>query len=258
MYDLIIIGMGIGGITAGIYAKRGNLNVLMLESSMPGGMLNKIEKISNYPGLASINGSDFATKLFDQVKELEIPYKFEEVIDTDLEGDIKKIITSKGVYEAKSVIIATGSKPKYLGLDNEKDLVGRGISTCATCDGAFYKNKDVAVNGGGNTALEDALYLSDVAHTVYLIHRRDEFRAEDVLVNKLKERENVKFVLNSNIIKLNAGERLESIDVIDKDGNVQTINVSGLFIAIGRVPENQNFAKIITLDDAGYVIAGED
>ena len=185
MYDLIVIGMGIGGITAGIYAKRGNLNVLLIDKGMPGGMLNNIEKISNYPGLINIKGSDFAEILFNQVKELQIPYKFEEVISLKIENEIKIVTTNLGEYKANNIIIATGTKPKYLGLDNEKDLLGRGISTCATCDGAFYKDSDVAVVGSGNSALQESLYLANICHKVYILNRKTGFKGEDVLVDKV-------------------------------------------------------------------------
>ena len=173
MYDLIIIGMGIGGITAGIYAKRGNLNVLLIDKGMPGGMLNNIEQISNYPGLMNVKGADFSNKLFEQVKDLEIPYKFEEVTKLEVEKETKKVLTNKGEYITKNIIIATGSKPKYLGLDNEKDLLGRGISTCATCDGAFYKDKPIAVVGSGSSALQESLYLAKICEKIYLLNRKD-------------------------------------------------------------------------------------
>ena len=159
---------------------------------------------------------------------------------------------------SKAVIIATGSENRKLGLPNEDELVGRGISYCATCDGAFYRNKNVAVVGGGNTAVEDALYLADIASKVYLIHRRNEFRGEQSTVNHLKEKNNVEFIYNSNVTKLNENERLESIEVTNKDGLVKTIDVAGLFVAVGKIPENQNFAKLVNLDESGYVKSGED
>ncbi|MEG1892719.1 MAG: FAD-dependent oxidoreductase, partial [Bacilli bacterium] len=169
MYDLIVIGMGISGITAGIYAKRSNLNVLIIDKSMPGGLLNNIETISNYPGLSNISGSDFAMNLFNQVNELKIPYKLEEVQKVDLLNEVKSVTTNTDVYKAKNVVIATGRKPKYLGLDNEKSFLGRGLSTCAVCDGDFYKGKTVAVVGSGNSALQESLYLAKVAEKVYII-----------------------------------------------------------------------------------------
>ncbi|MBO4725022.1 MAG: FAD-dependent oxidoreductase, partial [Firmicutes bacterium] len=168
------------------------------------------------------------------------------------------VVTSKNTYTAGAVIIATGSESRKLGLAGEDELIGKGISYCATCDGAFFRGKAVAVVGGGNTALEDALYLTDLASKVYLIHRRDEFRGEDKTVGILKERANIEFVYNSRVTGLISGDRLTGIEVTDNDGGKREIAVDGLFVAIGRNPENQNFAKLVNLDEAGYVIAGED
>lgn len=257
MYDIIVVGAGPAGLTSAIYARRADKKVLVLEASSYGGQIINTLDIDNYPAFSHISGFDFATKMYNQAIDLGAEIKFEKVIDIRNNGLEKEIITSKNVYKTMTVILATGADNRKLGLDNEDELIGRGISYCATCDGAFYKNKNVAVNGGGNTALEDALYLSDIANKVYLIHRRDEFRADESLVNKLKEKENVEFVLNSNVVKLNALQNLESIDIKDKDGNIKRIEVSALFIAVGRVPENQNFAKLINLNNLGYVVADE-
>lgn len=258
MYDIIIIGAGPAGLTSAIYARRASKKVLVLEAKSYGGQIINTLDIENYPLEAHISGFDFATKLYNQVKDLGAEIVFEKVVDINDKDNIKEIITTKKNYSAKAVIIATGSENRKLGLSNEDELVGKGISYCATCDGAFYKRKTVAVVGGGNTALEDALYLADVASKVYLIHRRDEFRGEESTVNHLKEKNNIEFIYNSNVTKLNANERLESIEVTNKDGSVKTIGVDGLFIAVGRIPENQNFAKLINLDESGYVKAGED
>lgn len=257
MYDIIVVGAGPAGLTAAIYGCRAAKKVLVLEASSYGGQIINTLDIENYPVEAHISGVDFATNLYNQTKDLGAEIKFEEVVEIK-DGSCKEVITTKNTYKTKTIILATGAFNRKLGLPNEEELVGRGVSYCATCDGAFYKDKDVAVNGGGNTAIEDALYLCDIARTVYLIHRSDEFRADEVFVNKLREKENIKFVLNSNITKLNANDALESIEFTNKDGVVDTISVAGLFIAIGRVPANQNFAKIINLDEAGYVISGED
>ena len=258
MYDIIIIGAGPAGLTASIYARRASKNVLVLEATTYGGQIINTLDIENYPVEAHISGFDFATKLYNQAKDLGAEIKFEKVVDLVNEKDEKKVITPKNTYTAKSVIIATGSENRKLSLPMENELVGKGISYCATCDGAFYKKKKVAVVGGGNTALEDALYLSDIADTVYLIHRRDEFRGADATVNQLKEKDNIKFIYSSNVTKLNSKEKLESIEVTNKDGSKKEIEVDGLFVAIGRIPENENFRKLINLDEAGYIIAGED
>ena len=257
MYDVVIIGAGPAGLTAAIYTRRAAKKVLVLEAKVYGGQIVNTLDIENYPAEEHISGYDFATKLYNQAKNLGAEIVFEKVISIEANGKQKKVITTDNVYEAGSVIIATGSENKKLGLSNEDQLIGKGISYCATCDGAFYKNKKVAVVGGGNTALEDALYLADVAEKVYLIHRRSEFRGEDSTVSRLKGKENIQFVLNSNVTKLNAGNKLESIEVASTDGKMRTIEIDGLFVAIGRIPESKAFANLIKLDDAGYIEADE-
>ena len=258
MYDIIIVGAGPAGMTAAIYGRRASKSVLVLEAKSYGGQIINTPDIENYPAAMHISGFDFATKLYEQAKELGADIRFEKVTAISDEGDFKTVSTKKNSYEAKALILATGSESRKLGLENEDKLIGRGISYCATCDGSFFRGKTVAVVGGGNTALEDALYLSDIAETVYLIHRRDTFRGEDASVEKLKERKNVKFVYNSNVTKLNAEKRLQSIEITNQNGEVSTLEVNGLFVAVGRTPENQNFAPLIKLDDSGYIIAGED
>ena len=258
LYDIIIVGAGPAGLTAAIYAGRVNKKVLVLEAKTYGGQIINTPDIENYPVEEHISGFNFATKIYNQAKNLGAEIVFEKVIEIKDLGKEKEVVTNKNTYKTKTIILATGSENRKLGLPNEDELVGKGISYCATCDGAFYRKKTVAVVGGGNTALEDALYLSNLVEKVYLIHRRDEFRGEETTVNKLKEKANVEFIYNSNVTKLNANERLESIEVTNKDGSIQTINVDGLFVAVGRIPENQNFAKVINLDESGYIVAGED
>ena len=258
MYDIVIIGAGPAGLTAAIYAKRASKSVLVLEAKAYGGQIINTPDIENYPVAAHISGFEFATKVYEQAQALGAEFVFEKAVDIKDLGDIKEVVTESNVYQAKAVIIATGSENRKLGVDREDELVGRGISYCATCDGAFYRKKSVAVVGGGNTALEDALYLADIAEKVYLIHRRDGFRGEEETVKSLRARDNVEFVLNSQVVKLNAEKRLESIEVLNKDGSIRTIEVKGLFVAVGRIPENQNFAKVVNLDASGYAMAGED
>lgn len=258
MVDIIIIGAGAAGMTAAIYARRASKTVLVLEAMSYGGQIINTPDIENYPVAAHISGFDFATKVYEQAKALGAEFKFEKAVEIRDNGDTKTVVTAKNAYEAKAVIIATGSENRKLGVEGEDKLVGRGVSYCATCDGAFFRNKKVAVVGGGNTALEDALYLADIAETVYLIHRRDQFRGEDSTVEKLRQRDNVQFVYNSQVTRLNADKRLQSIEVTDKQGNVTTLEVSGLFVAVGRIPENQNFASVVELDGAGYALAAEN
>ena len=261
MYDIIIIGAGPAGLTAALYARRAMKNVLVLEAFTPGGQIINTIDIENYPAAPHISGVDFSNNLFNQVKELECDIKFERALDIKNLKTNKQVITKDNIYEAKTIIIATGNENRKLGLENEEDLLGHGVSYCATCDGSFFKGKDVAVVGGGNTAIEEALYLSDICKSVSIIHRRDEFRADETLVGELKSKNNIEFIYNSSVTKLNtekSSEKLGSIEVTNNDGSIKTIEVSGIFIAVGRVPENQNFAKIINLDKTGYVIAGED
>ena len=258
MTDIVVIGAGPAGLTAAIYARRASKSVIVLEALSYGGQIINTPDIENYPSAAHISGFDFATKIYEQAKSLGAEIKFEKAVEIRDGGDVKTVVTAKNEYDAKAVIIATGSANRKLGLPDEDKLTGRGVSYCATCDGAFFRNKKVAVAGGGNTALEDALYMADIAEKVYLIHRRDAFRGEDTTVERLKSRDNVSFVLNSRVTKLNAGRRLESIEITDKDGNVTTLEVSGLFVAVGRVPENQNFSSLIDLDEAGYAASSEN
>ena len=258
MYDIIIVGAGPSGLTAAIYARRNNKNVLVLEANTYGGQIINTLSIENYPVNPGISGFDFATKLYNQVKSLGAEIKFERVTGIKNNKEYKEVITTKNTYKCKSIILATGSENRSLGVDKEKELIGKGISYCATCDGAFYKGKVVAVVGGGNTALEDAEYLSNLASKVYLIHRRDTFRADESTVNELKSKENVEFILNSNVIKLNGEDKLESITVKNNNGEEKDLEVSGLFVAVGRNPQNENFKEIINVDNNGYIIAGEN
>ena len=247
MYDVIIVGMGIGGITAGIYAKRANLNVLLLDKSAPGGLLNNIDLISNYPGFIDIKGPDLALKLFEQVKSIEIPYKLEEVIKIKVNEDIKEVITNSNTYQTKNIIIATGTHPKFLGLDNEKELLGRGLSTCALCDGTFYKDKVIAVVGNGNSALQESLYLAKLAKKVYLLNRKDSFKGEEYLQDKVKNKENIEIKYNVSITKYNeVNNKIESILL----SNDEKIKVSGVFIYVGYKANSElvNDLDIINAD----------
>ncbi len=258
MYDIIIVGAGPAGLTAAIYARRANKKVLVLEAVTYGGQIINTLDIENYPVEAHISGFDFATKLYNQVKDMGAEIKFEKVVDIIDNKDLKKIITSSNEYVTKAVILAVGADNRKLGLDNEEKLIGKGVSYCATCDGAFYKEKTVAIVGGGNTALQDAIYLSDICKKVYLIHRRDKFRADEELVNELNEKDNIELIYNCNVVKINGESLLENIDVEEKTSKeITNIAIDGLFIAVGKVPENQNFAKLVDLDDKGYAIADE-
>lgn len=250
MYDIIIIGAGPAGLTAALYALRANKKVLVFEAKSYGGQILNAAVVENYPGIEKISGFDYATNLYNQVKNLGCEFKFETV---ERVTEDKHVISSEGEYEAKAVIIATGATNRKLNLEGEEEFVGKGVSYCASCDGNFYKNKVVAVNGGGNTALEDAIYLADIVKKLYLIHRRNEFRGESKLVSDLKKKENVEFVLNSTIKSINGNDKLESITVEDNKGNTNNIEIDGLFIAIGQEPRNQVFANVADINDYGYI-----
>lgn len=252
MYDIIIIGAGPSGMSAALYALRANKKVLLLEKECFGGQIINASNIENYPALHNVSGYDFATNLYNQIKSLGVILKYEEVLEVT---DKKEVITRKGTYKGKNIIIATGLKKRKLNLENEDKLLGSGISYCATCDGNFYKNKNVAVVGGGNTALEDALYLSNIASKVYLIHRRDKFRGEKKLISEVKEKNNIELILNSNITKIIGEDNLNSIEITDNRNNISKLEIEGLFIAIGNIPDNNRFKNIIDLDENGYIIA---
>ena len=253
MYDIIIIGMGISGITAGIYAKRSNKKVLLIDKGMPGGLLNNIDKVSNYPGVPEITGPDFAEILEKQVEHLDIPYVLEEVKSLELNEETKKVITENNTYEAKRVILAMGRKPKYLGLDNEKSLLGKGLSTCAVCDAFFYKNENIAIVGTGNSALQEALYLANIVGHIYIINRRDDFRGEEILVENIKKNPKIEIIYNANIESMNEENNKLSSITLD---NGTILNVKGVFIYVGYRPATDFIPKEI-LDENGYVKVNE-
>lgn len=249
-FDIIIIGAGTAGMTAGIYAARANKKTLILEGKNYGGQIINTPDIENFPALNHISGIEYATNLYNQVKELGVTYKREEVQNIT---EDRLVTTNKNQYQAKAVIIATGTQNRKLGLEGEDNLVGRGISYCATCDGRFYKGKNVAVIGGGNTAIEDAIYLSDLADKVYLIHRREGFRADQKAIEILKSKDNVEFILNNKPNKLIAENKLTGLEIINNENEITMIDVSGIFIAIGQIPNTEIFKDFIDLNESGYI-----
>ncbi len=258
LYDIIIVGAGTAGLTSAIYACRAEKSVLVFEEATYGGQIIETTTIENYPAEQSITGFEFATRLYNQAKSLGTEIKFESVKKI-IDGEkVKEVITTKGTYEAKSVILATGLVNRKLGLESEEKFIGKGVSYCATCDGSLYRNKDVAVFGGGNTALQEAIYLSGIANKVYLIHRRDEFRGDKTLVTQILANGNIIPVYNSVVTDLIGTERLEKIEVTNTSGEKSNIDVSGLFVSIGKVPGNQIFSDLVELDSLGYIVAGED
>lgn len=260
MTDIIIIGAGTAGLTSTIYALRAGKNVLVLEEKMYGGQIINTPDIENYPGFKNISGYEFATNLYNQAKELGMIYKNEKVLEIQEDSNgTKTVVTDKETYTAKAVIIASGAKNRPLGIDREQEFTGKGVSYCATCDGAFFRGRDVAVVGGGNTALEDSLFLSSYCNTVYVIHRRDEFRGDVREVEKLKAKDNVKLIMDSQVTDIIGEDMVSGIKVKNlKGGEEREIKVNGLFIAIGQMPDNERFKNLVDLDEKGYIIAGED
>ena len=249
-YDLIIVGMGISGISAAIYAKNSGLNVLLLERDTPGGLLNKINIINNYPGYTEVSGPDLSFSLFQSVLQLKIPYKKAEVVDIEVKDGVKLIKTDAGEFESSFVLLATGRSSKTLGLKNEDKFYGKGISTCALCDGNLYEGKDICVVGGGNSALEEALYLSNIVRKVYLVHRRDAFRGEQTFIEKIKEKENIEILYNSQVTDIM--EKEEKIVGVLLNGK-EKLEVSALFLYIGFTPGCVFVKNLGITDSAGYI-----
>lgn len=258
MYDVIVIGAGTAGMTAGIYARRAGKTVLIIEEKSYGGQIINTPEVENYPGISKVSGFTFANNLYNQTRELGTEFKFEEVIKIQNNSGYKVVVTNKTKYQGKTVIIATGAKNRPLGVNNEDKLTGAGVSYCATCDGAFFRGKDVAVVGGGNTALEDAMFLSDYCNLVYVIHRRNEFRGEKGLTDILKEKSNVKFVFDSVVKSIKGENSVEGLEILNvKKNTLSEIKIQGVFIAIGQMPDNDRFSDIVELDDKGYIKADE-
>ncbi len=257
MYDIIIIGAGPAGMTAALYATQARKKVLVLEKEVYGGQILKADKIKNYPAIEEISGFDFANNLYKQLTDHNVPVKFEEAMEIKQKGNIKEVITKKGNYLTKSIIIATGGTNRKLNLNNEDKLIGKGLSYCTTCDGMFFKGKAVAVYGGGNSAIDGALYLSDICDKVYLIYRQKDFKTNTESTNKLKNANNVEFLFNTTIIDLIGENKLEGIK-LNTEGNENKLDIDGLFIEIGYIPVSGICKDLINTDSKGYIIANED
>lgn len=251
MYDIIIIGCGPAGMTAGIYAARANKKVLIIEKETIGGQISSSPLVENYPGYKEISGSELANNMFEQVTALGVNVELDEVKKIEY-GKIKKVITLDNVYESKVVIIATGSRYKLLGLKNEDNLIGNGIHFCVACDGAFFKDKIVAVIGGGNSAVINAITLSDICKKVYVIQIIDKLTAESTLVEKLKEKENVEIILNAKVTELIGEDNLQAIkvNILNK---VREIKLDGMFISIGLIPQSDFVKELLPINKYGYI-----
>lgn len=259
MADIIIVGAGPAGLSAAIYARRAGMNTVVYEAESYGGQIINTPEIENYPAIAKISGFDFADGLYKQAEALGAEIKFDKVTEIrPVEGGFEVATEYSGTETCKAVVLAVGAKNRHMGIAREEELTGKGVSYCATCDGAFYKGKTVAVTGGGNTAVEDAIYLCGMAEKVYLVHRRNEFRAEETLVNAAKAIENLEFVTPYVVKELKGEPKLSSVVLENReDGSEKELAVDGLFVAIGQEPATASFKDLVTLS-GGYIEAGED
>ncbi len=259
VYDVIVIGGGPGGYTAALYAARANLSTLVLEKFSPGGQMATTDMVENYPGFVEgINGFDLGMQMKAGAERFGVKTKLAEVRSVDLNANPKVVNTAKDSFEAKTVILATGAVPRELGLLNESNLRGRGVSYCATCDGMFYRDKTVVIVGGGNTAVADAIFLAKICKKVYLVHRRDELRASKTYMAALEKTENIEFVWSSAVTEILADQFVTGVKVQSKkDGSERVIDCDGVFVAIGNIPNTDLIHDQVTLDEAGYVLADE-
>ena len=259
MYDIVIIGAGPAGLTAAVYGGRAEKSVLVLEKETFGGQVTHSPKIENYPGTLQMSGNEFAEKLVEQALSLGAEIELDEVTAVETDGKIKKVIGENATYEAKSVIVATGSKHRKLGVADEEKFVGAGISYCAVCDGAFYKDKEVAVIGGGNTALQEAVMLSELCKKVTLVQNLSFFTGEKKLLNQLEKKDNVEFITSSVVCGLEGEDTLSAIKIKNTETNEETtLSVNGIFVAVGQAPENEPFRSVASLDEYGYIVSGEE
>ena len=260
MYDMIIIGSGPAGLAAAIYGMRARLSTVIIEKQpMSGGQIINTYDVDNYPGLPGIGGFDLAMKFREHADALGAQIVTENVQSVELSGDSKKVVTDRGIYEGRAVVIATGAAHRKLNIPGEEKLTGMGVSYCATCDGAFFRGREVAVIGGGDVALEDALFLARGCSKVYLIHRRDAFRGAKVLQEKVFATENIEVVWDTIPEEIKGEQQVEAITLLNKKTNEKTeLSVQGVFVAVGIEPKTELFSEIMDIDENGYIKAGED
>ncbi|WP_455053270.1 NAD(P)/FAD-dependent oxidoreductase [Mogibacterium sp.] len=260
-YDVAIIGGGPAGLTAGIYAARAGKSTVVIERGLIGGQITFTDSIDNFPAAPGMNGAEYAMKIQSQAESFGAEIIMDEITEVappETEGGTFKIKGNSDEYEATAVVLATGLDNRKMGISGEDGLISRGISFCAVCDGAFFRNKEVAVYGGGNTAVEDAAFLANICSKVTIIHRRDRFRAEQAVVDELRGHDNVEFIMSSNVVGVNGDKALESITVKNNEtGETRDIAVSALFVAIGKIPNGKPFANLVATDEAGYFEIGE-
>jgi len=258
-YDVVIIGAGPAGLSAAVYARRAGLTVAVLEQNIYGGQIVNTPEVENYPGTGKTTGVELAMALYNQAAETGADIILEGVTEVRLQQNPKVVVTTGGEYQAGAVIIANGAKRRLLGCPGEDTFSGRGVSYCATCDGAFFRGKEVSIVGGGNTALEDALFLANNCSKVYLIHRRDQFRGSKILADAVVAKQNIEILYDSTVEEVTGSDKVEAVRVRNKlSGQETTLPVSALFVAVGLVPENSLFAGQVDLSEAGYIAAGED
>lgn len=259
MTDVLILGAGPAGLTAAIYARRAGLTATVFDKGFAGGQTIITPEIENYPAIASISGPEFSQRLYEQAVSLGAAFKNEEVRRAQLSGTVKILSTEQGPYEGRTVILAGGVKRRELGCPGEAELAGKGVSYCATCDGAFFRGKQVVLVGGGNTALEDALFLSNLCEKVTLVHRRDRFRGEKQLSDAVLARDNVDVRYSSAVTRILGESHVEAAEITNlASGQTARIPAAGVFIAIGYEPDSALIAGQVTVDEAGYIVAGED
>ena len=256
IHDVVIVGSGPAGYTAAIYAARAQLNPVILAGSVTaGGALMNTTEVENYPGFVTgIMGPELMTQMQEQAERFGADIRYEDVTALELEGDVKRITTSDGVYEARTVIISTGSEYRHLGIDGEERLSGHGVSYCATCDGFFFKDQDIVVVGGGDSAMEEATFLTRFARSVTVVHRRDELRASAVMAKRAQEDPKISFAWNSRVVELDGEDSLTGVTQEDTvTGDRRRLEATGLFVAIGQVPRSELVADVLELDEAGYI-----
>lgn len=252
-YDVIVVGSGPAGITSAIYLKRANINVCVMEKSAPGGQLNKSSTIENYPGFEKITGPELAYNFYEQILKLDIPFINEEVIKIEDKTSYKIVETNKKTYTCKGIILALGRKPRSFDNENVSLLEGKGVSYCSLCDGPLFKNQDVSIIGGGNSALEESLYLSDICKSVTIINRRDVLRGDKMLVDKVLKKDNINILYNSEVVEFNKQDDfLESL-LINTNGKLNKLEVKACFIFIGYVPATDFLSNLDILDEKGYI-----
>ncbi|HIW12641.1 MAG TPA: thioredoxin-disulfide reductase [Candidatus Salinicoccus stercoripullorum] len=259
IYDVVIIGAGPAGMTAAVYASRANLRTVMLERGMPGGQMANTEEVENFPGFDFITGPELSSRMFEHSQKFGAEYKYGDIKSVEIDGDIKILKTSTEDIRTKTVIIATGAEYKKIGVDGEDTLGGRGVSYCAVCDGAFFKEKELVVIGGGDSAVEEGVFLTKFASKVTIVHRRDELRAQKILQDRAFKNDKIDFIWDTEIQAINGDSRVESVTLLNKkDGSIYDFKADGVFVYVGMKPLTAPFESLGILNDLGYVNANDE